>query len=753
MNGMSLSQRLASLPLRIKLIVALLISALAVLIVGVVAAVQYGQQPTTQILVEQMTRDRLTEINSVVKNASDVAASLANDQTLLSIYDDLNANSANTAAQRQVEESFRAALNRQPTFQEIRFVSLSGTVLASAPGAPGADDSTQPYFQALKGHVPTAPTSDVYMSNVISPATAPNIEFVGTSVSANPVLGKKALGYVVVNVDLTGAADPTSPSMFGALKGVNTGLGTVNFYLLDRNSALVSPVENPSLFVNLPENIFHPSATTPAVERVTSPLTGQPAFDFAVPVGQTGLILVGDATIVPLASSADAQRFLMPILLAVLACWLAIILVGWFLETTITRPAHQLRALARESTDGRIAPMPVVLPGQGVASDEGAGYDAGQAALPQHDELGQIYHLFSQTSRTMQLDMLALEKRVTERTRDVEATREIGQALSDIREIDPLLQAVANLIRQHFNQIQNVQVYLGVNLRVSTREGGPAIVVHNERISLAEPTAVAEAIVGAKAHVTLDTQADANLNTYLPGTRSELALPLVIGGEVLGALDLQSQHVDAFAESDVRLYSAIADQLAIAIHNAQLFEESRSRLAQIEELNRRLIGEGWRSFNTKRRKVLSASSGEQNGLNGHQDEWTPLQQEAILSGALVEQVHEDTVTFAVPISLRGEALGAAEVDVPRSGYTENTRQLARELAARLAVSADNARLLEESQRSAQREHLVNEIAARLSQQTNVEEILQIAVREIGLALHVPETSIRLATAAETSRKE
>jgi GAF domain-containing protein len=89
-------------------------------------------------------------------------------------------------------------------------------------------------------------------------------------------------------------------------------------------------------------------------------------------------------------------------------------------------------------------------------------------------------------------------------------------------------------------------------------------------------------------------------------------------------------------------------------------------------------------------------------------------------------------------------LGAVEWDIPRESYTEETRQLAQELAARLAISADNARLFDQAQRVAEREALVNKIANKLTQQTNVARILSVAAREIGQALRVPQTSIRLA---------
>jgi GAF domain-containing protein len=69
--------------------------------------------------------------------------------------------------------------------------------------------------------------------------------------------------------------------------------------------------------------------------------------------------------------------------------------------------------------------------------------------------------------------------------------------------------------------------------------------------------------------------------------------------------------------------------------------------------------------------------------------------------------------------------------------------LAQELANRLAISLDNARLFEDSQRAAERERIVNTIAAKLTPQTEIAEILQTAVREVGQALRAPQVNIRL----------
>jgi GAF domain-containing protein len=93
--------------------------------------------------------------------------------------------------------------------------------------------------------------------------------------------------------------------------------------------------------------------------------------------------------------------------------------------------------------------------------------------------------------------------------------------------------------------------------------------------------------------------------------------------------------------------------------------------------------------------------------------------------------------------LRGQTLGAVEWELPAEDFSSNKIQLAQELVSRLAVSLDNARLFQESQRATERERLVNTIATKLTQQTDINAILETAVREVGQALRTPQVTIRL----------
>jgi hypothetical protein len=124
-----------------------------------------------------------------------------------------------------------------------------------------------------------------------------------------------------------------------------------------------------------------------------------------------------------------------------------------------------------------------------------------------------------------------------------------------------------------------------------------------------------------------------------------------------------------------------------------------------------------------------------------------LRRKALEQGRLVvgEVTERETIPIAVPIGLRGHTLGAVEWELPAQGFGEDKLELARELANRFALSLDNARLFQESRRAIERERLVNTIAAKLTAQTNIDDILEIAVREVGQALRAPQVSIRLHT--------
>ncbi len=99
-----------------------------------------------------------------------------------------------------------------------------------------------------------------------------------------------------------------------------------------------------------------------------------------------------------------------------------------------------------------------------------------------------------------------------------------------------------------------------------------------------------------KPRIANDVGADAVFfnNPELPMTRSELVLPLLIRERVLGVLDIQSDQPRAFSVDDIDVLQTLADQIAVAIENARLLDESQAALQQLEALTGMRTREAWR---------------------------------------------------------------------------------------------------------------------------------------------------------------
>jgi hypothetical protein len=173
----------------------------------------------------------------------------------------------------------------------------------------------------------------------------------------------------------------------------------------------------------------------------------------------------------------------------------------------------------------------------------------------------------------------------------------------------------------------------------------------------------------------------------------------------------------------------------------RLYEESQRRLAAIEEDRRAVTRRDWQAYlNATRRSGLMEQAGNQTDYD-----FTELRRAAITSAKpIVGGVTDrNTVPFVVPIQLRGEVLGAVDYEVPEKDFRYDKVLLAEELVNRLAVSLDNARLFQESQRAAERERIVNAISTKLTGQTDIQDIIQTALQEIGVALRTPQVALRL----------
>lgn len=236
----------------------------------------------------------------------------------------------------------------------------------------------------------------------------------------------------------------------------------------------------------------------------------------------------------------------------------------WFFTGQIARPIQVLTNVAREISRGN--------------------WDA-TADVNSNDETKELADTFN--SMTSQLKSLfeTLEQRVAARTRDLEIVAEVGTATATILESNRLLQEVVDLTKERF-KLYHSHIYLldkeseNLVLVSGAGEAGRTMVAENRFIPLdREQSLVARAARERKGITVNDvTQASDFLpNPLLPDTRSELAVPMIVGGNVIGVFDIQSDQVGRFTDADVNIQTTLAAQLATSIQNVRTYEQSQKQ--------------------------------------------------------------------------------------------------------------------------------------------------------------------------------
>jgi len=218
----------------------------------------------------------------------------------------------------------------------------------------------------------------------------------------------------------------------------------------------------------------------------------------------------------------------------------------------------------------------------------------------------------------------------------------------------------------------------------------------------------------------------------LPGARSALTLPLKAANQIIGALDLQSAEDGFVAEEDVAVLQTLADHLALAIENARLLRRTETQLNEVTSLYRRYRQQLWRAL--PGRLAVSYRHGQ-----------LQLEREAESTGSDSLSGKEGVLT--VPIKLHGDIIGLLgfRKEGADGGWSADERVLIEAVVSQMAIALENARLLEEARRRAQREQWIGEIGSRIRATVNRDAIMQTAVRELGRVLRASEGLIRLGT--------
>jgi len=314
---------------------------------------------------------------------------------------------------------------------------------------------------------------------------------------------------------------------------------------------------------------------------------------------------------------------------------------------------------------------------------------------------------------------------------------DLGRQVTSVLDLDELLQRIPQLIRR-LTAFQGFAVYLidekRGDLRIAYSEGYPEDAAQRVRLKVGEGL-IGTAVSEGQPILVDDVLQDSRYVEIVPGTRSELVVPLRRKGRVLGALNLLGPAVGQFTELDETILRQFAAAVAVGIENARLFEREREYgemletlaeigrevssildldqlLERIAQLARRVID--YRTFGIlllneesgELEMKLALKYGEQTvvppiemgrGLVGY----AALHKEAVLVPdvqqdpryvKLVEDVRSELV---LPLLVKDRCIGVFDLESPELGaFDKDDVEVMTLLASQAAVAIENARLYE-----------------------------------------------------------
>lgn len=653
-----------------------------------------------------------------------------------------------TAYDRVLDE-FKRLVAANPNFEEIFLAAPDGTVLiATNAERQNSNVGGQPYFRAgLVGYNVQAPVYSSTLRETVSYLSRP------VHNTATPEPGRAPLGVVVVRFKL---------DVINAILVERAGLGeTGEAYLISTNFELLTPTQ---------DDLSYPVGST--IIRSTGSLRGAESRSngSAVYLDYRGIPVIGvyrwisSLRVIMLVEQNQEEVF-------------ATLRLNVFLNIGIALLAASAAVAAAISLAQNIAQPIVELSGE--ATRIASGEISRIERFEREDEIGALSKALNVMTDRLQTTVDTLESTVAERTKELEkraaylaAAAAVGSTATRITRLEELLTPVTHLISEQFG-FYHVGIFLldetreFAVLQAANSEGGWRMLARGHRLKVGEQGLVGYVTSAGKPRIQhyLGEDSVYYANPDLPHTRSELALPLQAGGELLGALDVQSTEDNAFDEEDINVLQVLADQVALAIENARLFEQLRQSI----DSERRAFGELSRAAWAEilRARDITAVHSDEKGVTLVEPAWTPAARHALEAGEVVQAgLSKDGSRYplALPIRVRGNVVvGVLETAKPadQGNWTRPELETLQALSEQLGIALENARLFEQSQRLAQRERIAAEVSSKVWSSSDIETILQTAVQELGQALNASQGSIRLRLAdgsenghtADTNGKE
>ncbi len=445
------------------------------------------------------------------------------------------------------------------------------------------------------------------------------------------------------------------------------------------------------------------------------------------------------------------------------------------LFTLLSVVAHVIVGMAQMAGS-----LPDAFPPEATVFADAAGLGLGLVVLVVFNwfstrETSRALHHERELSAELQTQHATLEQQVAERTQELarratqlETAAKVTREATAIRDVDELLDETARLVSDRFGfyhaailLVDDAREY--VVLRAASSGRGERTVAKGFQLKIGAQGIVGHTVQSGQPHIVPDVKREPFYFAHpdLPETRSEMTLPLRVRGEIIGVLDVQSIEPDAFSDEDMATLGTLADQLAVAIENARLFEQTQASLREIKTLYRGYSKEAWGELTRAGR--LHGYVYDRMSVSPVTADRPPEVQQSLREGRVVTVSGGDgegsETVLAVPVSVRGEAIGVLDIRKAEEAgeWTPEELLLVERVSDQLGLALESARLYQDTRRRAEREQLVGRMTARFTRSLDMEAVLRTAVRELGQLPQVAEVSVHVvspeASLAASEREE
>lgn len=348
-----------------------------------------------------------------------------------------------------------------------------------------------------------------------------------------------------------------------------------------------------------------------------------------------------------------------------------------------------------------------------------------------------------------------LEQRVVLRTQQLrdradqfQAIAELNRALAGVFDFEELLERAVGFISERF-QFYHVGIFLlddtggWMLLRAASSEPGQQMLAERHSLEVGSDSLVGKASATLRPQIVGRVEQNRGwyANPHLPETASEMVLPLVARGDLLGILDIQSKAEDVFSEEDVQVLSILAEGLSVFIENTRLLSETRGTLERLQRYQEEEVVKGWRQALTRRKREI-AYAYDRVRLQDNVPEDFDLSEETVGLDKIEMVQKNGTYQLRAPVRIQRRTLGVFVFESQRA-WSEQARRLAADVIEQLELALENARLLEETRLRAAQERARSEIVGRVRTSVRVDAILRSAAEELGRALQVDRARLQL----------